>query len=68
MNKKTKTVGISGKVIETIIDNYEDGLIDEDEFVEMLFLFEKKPEDFGFKIEAETDDDLKDLCESGDDE
>lgn len=29
LNKKTKSIGVSNKVIETIISNYEDGLIDE---------------------------------------
>lgn len=50
LNKKTKTVGISNSVIETIISNYEDGLIEEEEFIDKLELFGKKPEDFGFEI------------------
>lgn len=64
LNKKTKSIGVSNKVIETIISNYEDGLIDEDEFVENLALFGKKPDDFGFDMNVEFDDDLKDLFES----
>lgn len=67
LNKKTKTVGISSRVTETIISNYEDGLIDDDEFIETLALFGKKPEDFGFEMDVEIDDDLKDMFESGDD-
>ena len=67
LNKKTRTVGISNRVIEIIISNYEDGLIDDDEFIETLALFGKKPEDFGFEMEAEIDDDLKDMFESEDD-
>ena len=67
LNKKTKTVGISSRVTETIISNYEDGLIDDDEFIETLALFGKKPEDFGFETEVEMDDDIKDMFESGDD-
>lgn len=47
LNKKTKTVGVSNRVTETIISNYEDALIDEDEFVSTLAMFNKKPEDFG---------------------
>lgn len=66
LNKKTKTVGISSRVTETIISNYEDGLIDDDEFIETLALFGKKPEDFGFEMDVEIDDDLKDMFESGD--
>jgi Zn-dependent peptidase ImmA (M78 family) len=68
LNKKTKSIGISNKVIETIISNYEDGIIDEDEFIETLALFDKKPEDYGFETTIEIDDDLKELMESGDDE
>lgn len=67
LNKKTKSIGISNKVIETIISNYEDGLIDENEFVKNLALFGKKPYDFGFGMDVEFDDDLKDLFESEDD-
>lgn len=67
LNKKTKTVGISNRVIETVISNYEDGLIGDDEFVDILAMFEKKPEDFGFEMEVEIDDDLKDMFEREDD-
>lgn len=67
LNKRTKSVGISNRVIETIISNFEDGLIDDDEFLELLALFEKKPEDFGFEMEVDIDDDLKDMFESEDD-
>ena len=67
LNKKTKTVGVSNKVVETIISNYEDGFIDDDEFTYTLDMFDKKPEDFGFNIGAELDDELKEFFESGDD-
>lgn len=67
LNKRTKTVGVSNRVVETIISNYEDGLIDDDEFVHTLTLFDKNPEDFGFEMNAEMDDDLKDFFESEDD-
>lgn len=67
LNKRTKAVGVSNRVIETIISNYEDGLIDDDEFLELLALFEKKPEDFGFEMEIDIDDDLNDMFESEDD-
>ncbi|MDY5577491.1 MAG: ImmA/IrrE family metallo-endopeptidase [Lachnospiraceae bacterium] len=67
LNKKTKNIGISNKVIETIISNFEDGLIDENEFIENLALFGMKPDDFGFDMQVEFDDDLKDLFESEDD-
>ena len=67
LNKKTKTIGVSNKVVETIISNYEDGLIDDDEFVKTLGMFDKNPEDFGFCMVAEIDDDLMDFFESEDD-
>lgn len=67
LNKKTKTIGVSNKVVETIISNYEDGLIDDDEFVRTLGMFDKNPEDFGFCMETEIDDDLIDFFESEDD-
>ena len=67
LNKKTKTIGVSNKVVETIISNYEDGLIDDHEFVKTVGMFDKKPEDFGFCMEAEIDDDLMDFFESEDD-
>lgn len=67
LNKRTKTIGVSNKVVETIISNYEDGLIDDDEFVRTLGMFDKDPEDFGFCMETEIDDDLVDFFESEDD-
>ncbi len=67
LNKKTKTIGVSNRVVETIINNYEDRFIDDDEFVRTLALFDKRPEDFGFDMDAEMDDDLKDFFESEDD-
>ena len=44
-----------------------DGLIDDDEFVRTLAMFDKKPEDYGLCMDAEIDDELKDFFESGDD-
>lgn len=67
LNKRTKTIGVSNKVVETIISNYEDGFIDDDEFVCTLAMFDKKPEDFGFDMCVDLDDDLKDFFESEDD-
>ena len=56
LNKKTRSVGVSNRVIETIINNYEDGLIDDDEFTKLLALFDKKTDDYGFEIIDELDD------------
>lgn len=52
LNKKTKNTGISSKVTDTIINNYEDGLIDEREFIEALAVLGRKPEDFGYDAEG----------------
>lgn len=68
LNKKTRSVGISNRVTEIIISNYEDGFIDDDEFLKLLKLFDKKPEDFGFDMSIELDDDLRDMKLSEDDE
>lgn len=67
LNKRTKNIGISNKVIEAIISNYEDGFIDEKEFVDNLVLFGKNPSDFGFDMQVEYDDDLKEIFEGEDD-
>ena len=64
LNKKTRTVGISYKVIEAIINNYDDGLIDDDELVRLLALFDKKPEDYGVQIAIEYDAELKEFFQS----
>lgn len=67
LNKRTKTMGVSNRVVETVISNYEDGFIGDDEFARTLAMFGKKPDDFGFNMDAEIDDDLKDFLESEDD-
>ena len=67
LNKKTKSIGISNKIIETIISNYEDGFIDDDEFVSTLALFDKKPEDVGYEIKIELDDEMREMFGSEDD-
>lgn len=56
LNKKTNTIGTSAKDIEIIIRNFEDGLIDEDKFSEVLDLFNKTPDDFGYKITVSDED------------
>lgn len=56
LNKKTNTIGTSAKDIEIIIRNFEDGLIDEDKFAEVLDLFNKTPDDFGYKITVSDED------------
>lgn len=60
LNKKTNKIGTSAKDIEIIIRNFEDGLIDEDKFAEVLDLFDKTPDDFGYKITV-SDEDLEEF-------
>ncbi len=56
LNTKTNIVGISARDLEIIIRNFEDGLINEDKFTEVLELFNKTPDDFGYKIEVSDED------------
>lgn len=56
LNKKTNKIGTSAKDIEIIIRNFEDNLIDEDKFAETLNLFDKSPDDFGYKITVSDED------------
>ena len=67
LNKRTKTIGVSNRVVETVISNYEDGFISDDEFVHILNMFGKTTDDFGFDMNAGIDDDLRDFLESEDD-
>ncbi|MBE5847919.1 MAG: ImmA/IrrE family metallo-endopeptidase [Lachnospiraceae bacterium] len=67
LNTRTKNIGVSNKITEVILSNYEDGFIDETELIEVLALFEKKPEDYGIIIGIDFDDDLAELLESEDD-
>ena len=62
LNTKTRTIGVSVRIIDTIINNYEDGFIDEDEFVRLLGLFGKKPDDYGIQITVDLDEDLLEMA------
>ena len=56
LNTATKTIDTSPRAIETILRNFEDGLIDEDTFANTLRLFNKDPADFGYEILISQDD------------
>ncbi len=56
LNNKSRKQSISTSTLEIIIRNFEDGFISEDEFIKLLDLFDKKPNDFGFVINAVIDD------------
>ena len=68
LNEKTRCIEISSHILEMFIQNYEDGHITDDDFVELLGLFGKSPEDFGFElcVDAEYVEELQELFESGD--
>lgn len=68
LNEKTRCIEISSHIMEIFIQNYEDGNITDDDFVELLRLFGKSPEDFGFEIcvNAEDVEELQELFEGGD--
>lgn len=68
LNTITRRTDVSNWVLETFIMNFEDGSLTEDEFVKLLDLFGKKPDDFGFDLAVDdTDlDELNELFEGGD--
>lgn len=59
LNSRTNKIGTSAENIEIVIKNFEDGLIDEDKFADVLELFGKSPADFGYETivyDEELDD------------
>lgn len=56
LNTVTNRVGVSPKDIETIIRNFEDGLIGEDKLTDTLLLFGKSPDDFGYRVSVSKED------------
>lgn len=68
LNTKTRTVGVSSRIIDTIINNYEDGFIEYDELSRILTLLGKKPDDYGIQVTVELDEDLEEMAGSEDSE
>lgn len=56
LNRATNNIGTSSKNIDIVIRNFEDNLIDEGQFNDILNLFGKKTDDFGYKIEVSSED------------
>lgn len=56
LNTITKTIGTSPRAIETVIRNFENNLIDEDTFANILSLFNKCPADYGYEISVSQGD------------
>lgn len=56
LNQSTQNIGTSPNEIEIIIRNFEDNLINEDQFAKTLNLFNKTPDEFGYEIKAAQED------------
>jgi hypothetical protein len=56
LNSPTNKTGTSPRVLETVIGNYEDGLIDVDSFISGMRLLGKTPEDFSLDVEIDQHD------------
>ncbi len=56
LNKRTGKKGVSGRAMEIILLNYEEGLMPDDEFVQLLAMFGKSPEDFGYEMSVASED------------
>ena len=66
LNSVLATNSISDNVVELTIQNFEDEIISEEEFIDSLALFGKEPADFGFEIRAVNDDEeMADLFMDG---
>jgi Zn-dependent peptidase ImmA (M78 family) len=50
LNNPTGNLTVSNEVIRTILKNYDDEYISEDEFVELLGVFKLEPSDYGYQI------------------
>jgi Zn-dependent peptidase ImmA (M78 family) len=63
LNTITEAVGTSAHAIETIVRNFEHGVIDEQTFADTLALFNRNPADFGYEISVSQDtiDEIDDL-------
>ena len=56
LNTSTQSIGAAPNDIEVIIRNFEDHLIDEDQFTKILSLFNKTPDEFGYNLNVSEED------------
>ncbi|OWZ83251.1 ImmA/IrrE family metallo-endopeptidase [Natranaerobius trueperi] len=56
LNTITRNIGTSPSNIEIIIRNFEENRITEEEFNNLLRMFNKQPEDFNYKVEVDEKD------------
>lgn len=50
LNSQSRQISVSKNALEKIVRNYEDGYIEDDEFVELLAVFDKTPPSYGFDL------------------
>lgn len=50
LNSQSRQISVSKNALEKLVRNYEDGYIEEDEFVELLAVFDKSPPSYGFGV------------------
>lgn len=48
--------GVDGTDLETVVRNYEDGIISITDFIESIEMFDKKIQDFGVVEDIDTED------------
>ncbi|WP_346866842.1 MULTISPECIES: ImmA/IrrE family metallo-endopeptidase [unclassified Clostridium] len=56
LNSKTMKKGVDGSDLETVVRNYEDGIISLSDFIESLEMFDKKIHDFGVVEDVDIED------------
>lgn len=56
LNSKTMKKGVDGSDLETVVRNYEDGIISLSDFIESLEMFDKKIHDFGVVEDVDKED------------
>lgn len=50
LNSRTDKLAVSSRVIEAILKNFDEGIIAEDEFVQIMEVFRIDPSDYGYDI------------------
>jgi Zn-dependent peptidase ImmA (M78 family) len=65
LNSRTNSIGTSMRDIDIIIRNFEDGLINEDKLADTLSLFDKSPDDFGYKVSVTDEEEFDDFFSGG---
>lgn len=56
LNSKTMKKGVDGSDLETVVRNYEDGIVSLSDFIESLEIFDKKIHEFGIVEDVDSED------------